>query len=72
MQKNIVNVVVLPRNAGDSGNQEIDTEEVSAESMKEICKPARELEIKEDLESDNKVELPLSIRTKRRRQELPR
>ena len=73
--KNVVNVakcqMLLP-NAGDSGNQKSNTEEVSAESIKKIYKPAGELEIEEDLESDHEVELPLPARTTRRRQELPR
>ena len=68
--RNLVNIVVLPPNAGDSGNQDSDTEEVSAESIKEIYEPAEELEIEEDLESDDEAELLLPICTKRRRQEL--
>ena len=40
--------------------------------MEEIFKPAGELEIKEDLESDDEVELPLPTPSKRRRQKLPR
>ena len=70
--RNVVNVVVLPPNAGDSGNRESDTKEVSAESMKEIYKPVGELEIEEDLESDDEAEQPLPTHTKKRRQELPR
>ena len=34
--RNVVDVVVPPANAGDSSNQESDTEEVLAESMEEI------------------------------------
>ena len=68
----IVNVVVLPPNAGDSGNQDSDAEEVLAESIEEIHEPAEELEIEKDLESDEEAELPLPTGTKRRRQELPR
>ena len=70
--RNVVNVVLLPPNAGDSGNQESDTEEVLAESMKEIYKPAGELEIEENLASDDDVEPLLPPRSKRRRQELPK
>ena len=70
--RKVVNVVVLPPNAGDSGNQDSDTEEFSAESIEEIYKSARELEIEEDLESDNEAKLLLSTPNKRRRQELPR
>ena len=51
--RNVVNVVVLPPNAGDSDNQESDTEEVLAESMEEIYEPAGELEIEENLVSDD-------------------
>ena len=47
--RNVVNVVVLPPNAGDSGYQDSDAEEVSAEGIEEIYEPARELEIEEDL-----------------------
>ena len=62
------NVVVLPPNARDSGNQYSNIKEVSAESIEEIYEPAGELEIEEDLKSDDKVELPFPTRTKRRRQ----
>ena len=68
--RNVINIVALPSNAGDSSNQESDTEEVLAESMEEIQEPAIELEIKEDLESDDKAELHLPTSTKRRCQEL--
>ena len=64
--RNVVNVVVLPPNAGDSGNQDSDTEEVSAKSIDEIYKPGGKLEIEEDLESDDQAELPLPTRIKRR------
>ena len=47
--RNIVNVVVLPPNAGDSSDQDSDTKQVSAKSIEEIYEPARELEIEEDL-----------------------
>ena len=70
--RNVVNVVALPPNAGDSFYQESGSEEVSTESMEEIFKPVGELEIEEDLETDNEVELTLPTLTKRRRQELPR
>ena len=66
------NVVVLPPNAGDSDNQNSNTEEVSAENIEETYEPSGELEIEEDLESDDEAKLPLPTRTKRRRQELPR
>ena len=46
--KNVVNVVVLPPEAGDSGSQESNVEDV-ADSMEEIFEPARELEVEEDL-----------------------
>ena len=68
--RNVLNVVVLSPNASDSGNQESHTEEVLTESIVEIYKPAGKLEI-EDLKSDDKVEVPLPTRIKRRRQELP-
>ena len=64
--RNVVNIIVLPLNASDSGNQESDTEEVSAKSIEEIYEPPRELKIEENLESDNGVELPLPTHTKRR------
>ena len=63
------NVVALPPNAGDPGNQDSDTEEVSAENIEEMYRPGGELEIEEDLESDDKAELPLPTSTKRRRQD---
>ena len=65
----VVNVVALPPNAGDPGNQESDVEEVSPESIEEIYKPAGELEIEEDLDSDGEAELPLPTSTKRRRED---
>ena len=68
--RNVVNNVVLSRNSGDFGNQNSDIEEVSTESMEEIYEPAGKLEIEEGLESDDKAELSLPTRTKRRRQEL--
>ena len=70
--RNVVNVVLLPPNAGDFGNQESDTEEFLAESMEEIHEPAGELEIEENTESNDEVEPLLPISSKRRRQELPR
>ena len=70
--RNVVNVVLLPPNADDSGNQESDTEEVLAGSMEEIYEPAGELEIQENLESDDEVEPLLLTRSKQRRQELHR
>ena len=70
--RNVVNVVLLPPNTGDSGNQKSDTKEVLGESLEEIYEPARELEIEENLESDHEVEPLLPTRSKRKRQELPR
>ena len=62
------NVVVLPPNAGDPGNQDSDTEAVSAESIEEIYEPAGELAI-EDFESDDEAELSLA---ERRSQQIPK
>ena len=70
--RNVVNVVVLPPNASDYFYQKSGSEEVSTESMEKIFKPVGELEIEENLETDNEVELTLPTHTKRRRQELPR
>ena len=67
--RNVVNVVALQPNAGDPGYQDSDTEEVSAESTKEIYEPSGELEIEEDLQSDNEAEQPLPTSSKRRRQD---
>ena len=64
--RNVVNVVLLPPNAGESGNQKNDTKEVLAESMEEIYEPAGELEIEENLESHNEVELLLPPCSKQR------
>ena len=63
------NVVALPPNAGDPGNQDSNTEKVSAESIEEIYEPAGELEIEEDLKSDGEAKPPLPTSTKRRRQD---
>ena len=64
--RNVVNVVLLPPNDGDSGNQKSDTEEVLAESMEEIYEPAGELEIEENLESEDEVDPLLPTRSKQR------
>ena len=56
--KHVVNVAVLPPEAGDSGNQESDVEDV-VDSMEEIFEPAKELEVKEDFESNKESEAAL-------------
>ena len=56
--KSVVNVVVLPPEAGDSGRQESDVEDV-ANSMEEIFEPAGELEVEEDFESNEESEMAL-------------
>ena len=56
--KHVVNVAVLPPEAGDSGSQESDAEDV-ADSMEEIFEPAGELEVEEDFESDEELEMAL-------------
>ena len=62
--KNVVNVVVLPPEAGDSGSRESDVEDV-ADSMEKIFEPTRELEVQENFESDKESEMALaSIRKK--------
>ena len=53
--KNVVNVVVLSPEAGDSGSQESDVEDV-ADSMEEIFQPAGELEVEEDFEIGEELE----------------
>ena len=62
--RNVVNVVLLLPNAGDFGNQESNTEEVLAKSIKKIYEPAGELEVEENLESDDEVEPLLPTRSK--------
>ena len=49
--KNVVNVVALPPEAGDFGNQKSNVENI-ADSMKEVFEPAGEPEVEEDFESD--------------------
>ena len=49
--KHVVNVVVLPPEAGDSGSQESDVKDV-ADSMEEIFEPAGELKVEEGFQSD--------------------
>ena len=56
--KKVVNVVVLPPEAGDSGSQESDAEDV-ADSMEEIFEPAGELEVEEDFETDEESKTAL-------------
>ena len=63
--RNVVNVVALSPNAGGPGNQDSNTEEVSVESIEEIYEPAGELEIEENLKSDDEAEPPLPTSTKK-------
>ena len=56
--KHVVNVVVLPPEAGDSGSQESDVEDV-ADSMEEIFEPAGELKVEEGFQSDKELEMTL-------------
>ena len=49
--KNVVNVVVLQPEAGDSGSQESDVEDV-ADSVEEIFVSTGELKVEEDCDSD--------------------
>ena len=56
--KNVVNVVALPPEAGDSGSQEGNVEDV-ADSLEEIFEPAGELEVEEDFKSNEESETTL-------------
>ena len=56
--KNVVNVAVLPPEAGDFGSQESNVEDV-ADSLEEIFEPAEELEMEEDFESNEESETAL-------------
>ena len=49
--KNVVNVVVLPPEAGDSGRQESNVKDF-ADSLEEIFETAGELKVEEDFESN--------------------
>ena len=49
--KNVVDVVVLPPEAGDSDSQERNVEDV-ADSLEKIFEPAWEIEVEEDFESN--------------------
>lgn len=49
--RNVLNVVVLPPEAGDSGIQESDVEDV-AEGREEMVEPSGKLEVEEDPDSD--------------------
>ena len=66
--KVVVNVVVLPPEAGDFGSQESDVEDV-ADSMEKIFEPAGELEVDEDFESDEESEM---ARPSTRKKEFPK
>ena len=60
--RNVVNVVVLPPEAGDRGDQESDKEEVPEDKEKEY-EPAGQLEIKEnDADEEKEPNSPLSKR----------
>ena len=62
--KNVVNVFVLPPEAGDSGSQESNVKDV-ADSLEKMFEPAGELEVEEDFESNEESEMALpSIRKK--------
>ena len=63
--KNVVNVVVLPPEAGDSGTQESNIEDV-ADSMEKFFEPAGELEVEEDFESNEKSEMALPSTRKKK------
>ena len=58
MQKNVVNFVALPPEAGDSGSQGSNVEDV-ADSMEEIFEPAGELKMEEDFDSGEELETTL-------------
>ena len=62
--KNVVNVVALPPEAGDSGSQESDVEDV-ANNMEKIFEPFGELEVEEDFESDEESKMTLSSTRKK-------
>ena len=67
------NIVVLLSNAGDSGSQESDCEEITNDS-EEIFEPAREMEVEKEIYSnwcDDEPEV-VPPRTKRSRQDLPK
>ena len=63
--KNVVNVVILPPEAGDSGSQESDVGDV-ADSTEKIFKPAGELKMEEDFESNEESETTLPSTRKKR------
>ena len=56
--KNIVNAVVLPPEAEDSGSEESNVKDV-ADSMEEIFEPAGELEVEKDFASNEESETAL-------------
>ena len=71
--------MVLPPNAGDSGSQESDCEEITHENdPEEIFEPAGEMEVEEEIYSDwsdwcdDEPEVTLPPRTKKSRQDLPK
>ena len=64
MQKNVVNVVVLPPEEGDSGRQESNLEDV-ADSLEEIFEPAGEFEVEKGFESNEESETALPSTTKK-------
>ena len=60
--KYVVNVVVLPPEAGDAGSQKSDVEDIF-DSTKKNFEPAGKLKVVEDFESDEELETALpSIR----------
>ena len=72
--RDVRNIVVLPSNAGDSGSQQSDCEEITNDP-EEIFEPAEEMEVLEEIYSDwcdDKPEVTLPPRTKRSRQDLPK
>ena len=57
-ETHVVNVVVLPPEARDSGSQKSDAEDV-ADSMEEIFEQAGEIEVEKDFKSDKESETAL-------------
>ena len=72
--RGVRNIVVLPPNAGDSGSQTSDCEEITNDP-EEIFEPAEEMEVEEEIYSDwcdDEPEVTLPSRTKRSPQDLPK
>ena len=69
--KNVVSIVVLPPIDGDSGRKESDCEYVTSDT-EDMFEPAGEIEVEEEIDSGDKLTVPLSPPKKKSRKDAPK